>query len=161
MVVVPSRPATRIAATFKSSAGAGPSVAVRKVAGRIGFEFRLDRRFPVSFLDSESSFFWFLLGTARVSCSLFPFSSFPKRSQQEPSRAALRLSRHEKIHCRFCCRRRAPARGRDFCRDLVWKWRGHLEREELESAPEGLAPLQLCDQSGVGRGPRKTRPEEE
>ena len=33
--------------------------------------------------------------------------------------------------------------------------------EELKSAPEGLAPLQLCDQSGVGRGPRKTRPEEE
>ena len=49
-----SRLATPIAVTFKSSAGAGPSAAVRKVVGRIDFEFRFDRRFPVSFLDSES-----------------------------------------------------------------------------------------------------------
>ena len=44
--------------------------------------------------------------------------------------------------------------GHDFCRNLVWKWRGHLEREELKVLRRAWRPYNYVIKR---RGPRKTR----
>ena len=44
--------------------------------------------------------------------------------------------------------------GREFCRDLVWKWRGHLERKELSVLRRAWRPYDFVIKR---RGPRKAR----